>query len=173
MFHLNGRPVSQRWLFAIASAAFAVAVSAAASDSVTGTMTVAGKSYKLSHVSVRRQPAMTDKTKTVVVVLLTDAEVPKSVLDDPYRLELTDIARNGKLHGVSVTLGLDKKPSGTGFTYAKEVGGAIVSRQDQQTFEPAVFDDARVGGKLSGHGSFGEDTWEYSATFDAAVAKMK
>src|SRR5215470_4318873 len=82
---------------------------ASAEDSVTGTMTVGGKSYKLSNVSARRQPSMTDKTKTVLVVLLTDNAVPKNILDDRYRLELTELARDGKLHGVSVTLGLDKK----------------------------------------------------------------
>src|SRR5512132_814436 len=84
---------------------------AAETDSVTGSMTAGGKTYKLTHVSARRQLSMSDKTKTVVVVLLTDNAVPKNVLDDKYRLELTDLAREGKIHGVSVTLGLDKKPS--------------------------------------------------------------
>ena len=62
---------------------------------------------------------MTDKSQTVVVILVTDNEVPKSIIEDKYRLELTDLARAGKVHGVSVTLGPDGKPSGTGFTYAK------------------------------------------------------
>ena len=72
-----------------------------------------------------------------------------------------------------VTLGLDKKPFGTGWTYAKEFGGAIVNRDDQNSFEPAVFSDTRAEGKLSGRGSFGDDKWEYSATFKAAVSTMK
>src|SRR5713101_733408 len=136
-------------------------------------MTAGGKTYKLTHVSVRRQPDMNDKTRTVVVVLLTDNAVPKNIVDDRFRLELTDMAREGKSHGVSVTLGLDKKPSGTGWTYAKEFGGAIVNRADQSTFSPAVFNDSRVEGKLSGRGSFGEDKWEYTASFKAALATMK
>ena len=149
------------------------AAAAAEPDSVTGSMTAGGKTYKLTHVSARRQPSMSDKTKTVVVVLLTDNAVPKNVLDDKYRLELTDLAREGKIHGVSVTLGLDKKPSGTGWTYAKEFGGAIVNRADQNAFEPSVFSDSRVEGKLSGRGSFGDDKWDYTASFKAALATMK
>ena len=151
----------------------AAAAGAAEADSVSGTMTAGGKTYKLSHVAARRQPYMNDKAKTVVVVLLTDEAVPKNVLDDKFRLELTDLAREGKIHGVSVTLGLDKKPFGTGWTYAKEFGGAIVNRDDQNSFEPAVFSDTRAEGKLSGRGSFGDDKWEYSATFKAAVSTMK
>jgi hypothetical protein len=143
------------------------------SDSVTGSMTVAGKTYKLTHVSARRQPDLADKSKMVVVVLLTDNEVPKSVLDDRYRLELTDLAREGKIHGVSVTLGTDKQPSGTGFTYAKELGGAIVNRPDQHTFEPVLFADTRVEGKLSGKGSFGDDKWDYTAAFKSSVSTLK
>ena len=83
------------------------------------------------------------------------------------------MARDGKIHGVSATLGMDKKPAGTGFTYAKEVGGAIVNRADQQTFEPALVNDSRVEGKLAGRGTFGDDKWDYTATFKAALAKMK
>jgi hypothetical protein len=149
------------------------AAAAADTDSVTGSMTAGGKTYKLTHVSVRRQPYMNDKTKTVVVVLLTDNAVPKNVLDDKYRLELTDLAREGKIHGVSVTLGLGKKPSGTGWTYAKEFGGAIVNRDDQHSFGPAVFTDSRAEGKLSGHGTFGDEKWDYTANFKAAVSTLK
>jgi hypothetical protein len=146
---------------------------AAETDMATGTMTVAGKTYKLAHVYTRRQPDMNDKTKTVVVVLLTDNAVPKNIVDDRFRLELTDLAREGKIHGVSVTLGLDKKPSGTGWTYAKEFGGAIVNRADQNIFSPAVFNDTRIEGKLSGTGTFGDQKWEYAATVKAAVATLK
>jgi len=146
---------------------------AADTDSVTGSLTAGGKTYKLTHVSVRPEPSKKKKTKTVVVVLLTDNAVPKNVLDDKYRLELTDLAREGKIHGVSVTLGLDKKPSGTGWTYAKEFGGAIVNRDDQQSFEPAVFTDTRAEGKLSGHGTFGDEKWDYTANFKAAISTLK
>ena len=111
---------------------------AADTDSVTGSMTAGGKTYKLTHVSVRRQPSMNDKTKTVVVVLLTDNAVPKNVLDDKYRLELTDLAREGKIHGVSVTLGLDKKPSGTGWDLCQRV-----RRSDREPGRSAV---VRAGG---------------------------
>jgi len=142
-------------------------------DSVTGSMTAGGKTYKLAHVYARRQPSLTDKGQTVVVVLLTDSEVPRNIVDDKFRLELTDMARAGKVHGVSVTIGLDKKPSGTGWTYAREFDGAIVNRADQSAFEPSVFSDSRVEGKLSGRGSFGDDKWDYTASFKAALATMK
>ena len=173
--HGQARVMRYRGLLALIVGAilFFSTAPASAEDSVSGTMTVGGKSYKLSHVSARRQPSMTDKTKTVLVVLLTDNAVPKNVLDDRYRLELTDLARDGRLHGLSVTLGLDKKPAGSGFTYAKEFGGAIVNREDQHFFAPAVFTDARAEGKLSGNGSFGDQKWEYTATFKAAVSTLK
>ena len=142
---------------------------AGAGDTVAGSFQVGGKSYKLTHVYARRQPSMTDKSKTVLVVLMTDNEVPKSVVEDKYRLELTDLARQGKIHGVSVTIGSDNKPEGTGFTYAKEVDGAIVNRADQHTVAVSA-DAAKVEGKLSGQGSFGDATWKYDATVKAAIA---
>jgi hypothetical protein len=164
-------------LFAVAAVSTALAAPLGAAgpgaDSVEGSMTVAGKTYKLEHVYARREPNASQKTQTVVVVLLTDKEVPRSVLDDKYRLELTDLARDGKFHGVSVTIGLDRRPTGTGWTYAKELGGAIVNRAEQHAFEPGRFDESRVEGKLSGHGSFGDDKWEYTATFKAAPAAGK
>ena len=141
-------------------------------DSVTGSFTAVGKTYKLAHVYARRQPSMTDKSQTVVVILVTDNEVPKSIIDDKYRLELTDLARAGKVHGVSVTLGPDGKPSGTGFTYAKEFDGAIVNRADQHKAQVKI-DATRAEGDLSGNGTFGSDKWEYTATFKATLATMK
>src|SRR5262249_12202153 len=142
-------------------------------DSVTGSMTAGGKTYKLAHVSARKQPYMNDKTKTVVVVLLTDNPVPKNVLEDRYRLELTDLAREGKIHGVSVTPGRDKQPCGSGWAYAKECGGAMVNRDEQHTVQATVFNDSRVEGKLAGHGTFGDAKWEYSVEIKAAVSTLK
>jgi hypothetical protein len=150
-----------------------VAASGAEPDSVTGSMTAGGKTYRLAHVYARRQPSMADKSRTVIVVLLTDNEVPKSIVEEKFRLELTDLARQGKIYGVSVTLDTNKKPSDTGFTYAKELDGAIVNRADQHTFEPVLFNDSRIEGKLSGRGSFGDAKWDYTATFKAALAAMK
>ncbi len=142
-------------------------------DTVTGTFQAGGKTYTLSHVYVRRQPSMTDKSKSAVVVLLTDNEVPKAIVDDKYRLELTDLARQGKIHGVSITIGADKKPEGTGFTYAKEFDGAIVNGADQHTLAATVFDDSKLEGKLTGSGSFGDAKWLYQATIKAAIGSMK
>jgi hypothetical protein len=155
-------------LFALAGTA-----ASASPDTVVGSMTAGGKTYKLTHVWARRQPSLSDPSKMVVVVLVTDGPVPQNVLDDKFRLELTNIAREGKVHGVSVTLGLDKKPSGTGWTYAQEFGGAIVNRDDQHTFQPAVFNDTRIEGKLSGKGSFGDQTWSYTAEVKAAISALK
>ncbi len=169
------RTITRGLLVFAAAALLGLPVAGAAADSgsVTGSMTAGGKTYRLAHVYARRQPNAADQKQTVVVVLLTDNEVPRSILDDKYRLELTDMARDGKIHGVSVTIGLDKKPSGTGWIYAKEFGGAIVNRADQQSFESGRFDDSQVEGKVSGHGSFGEDKWEYTATFKAALSTTK
>ena len=174
--HGSDRPSTARRLSVFAACALfgLTGVGAGAEpDSVTGSMTAGGKAYKLAHVYVRRQPSLTDKSQTVVVILLTDSEVPKNIVDDKFRLELTDMARAGKVHGVSVTIGLDKKPAGTGWTYTKEFGGAIVNRADQSTFEPSAFSDSRVEGKLSGRGSFGDDKWDDSASFRAALATTK
>lgn len=146
---------------------------AAGGDTVTGSFQAGGKTYKLSHVYARRQPSLTDKTKNVVVVLLTDNEVPKAILDDQYRLELTDLAREGKIHGVSITIGPDKKPEGTGFTYAKEFSGAIVNRADQHALAATAFDESKLEGKLTGNGTFGEATWRYEATVKAAIGSVK
>ena len=145
----------------------ALAALAVEPGTVAGTLTVGGKTYTLAHAYARRQPNPAEKNQTVFLLLLSDNEVPKSILDDRFRLELTDLARDGKFHGVSVTVGRDKRITGTGWTYAKELGGAIVNRPEQHTFEPGRFDESRVEGKLSGRGRFGDDTWEYAAEFAA------
>src|SRR5439155_8887493 len=137
-----------------------------AADSVTGSFSAAGKTYKLAHVYARRQPSLSDPSRTAVIILLTDNEVPRSIVDDKYRLELTDLAREGKIHGVAVSLGTDGKPSGAGFTYAKELGGAVVNPADQNKSQVKI-DGARAEGSLSGSGTFGSDKWEYSATVKA------
>ncbi len=103
---------------------------------------------------------------------MTDNEVPKSIVDDKFRLELTDLARDGKIHGVSVSLAPDGKPSGAGFVYAKEVGGAIVNRAEQDKSQVKV-DGTHAEGSLSGSGTFGSDKWEYTATVKAALAAAK
>ena len=141
-------------------------------DSVTGSFTVAGKTYRLAHVYARRQPSMSDKSQTVVLMLLTDDEVPKNIVDDQYRLELTDLARAGKIHGVSVSLGADGKPSGAGFVYAKELGGASVNLAEQNKSAVKI-DGPRAEGSLSGNGTFGSDKWEYTATVKATLAATK
>jgi len=163
---------AHRFLLTLLAASTGLAASGTAApspDTVKGSLTVGAKSYALAHVYARRQPSMTEKGQTVVVVLLTDNEVPKNVVDDKYRLELTDLARAGKIHGVSVTLGADGKPSGTGFTYAKEFEGAIVNRADQHKAQVKI-DGSQLDGSLSGNGTFGSDKWEYSASFKAALA---
>src|SRR5262252_3329566 len=159
------RPNVLRVFLTIAAGAVALAAAALAAppDSVKGSLTVGGKAYALSHVYARRQPSSTDKGQTVVVVLLTDNEVPKSVVDDRFRLELTDLARAGKIHGVSVALGADGKPSGTGFTYAKEFEGAVVNKAEQNKSQVKI-SGAQIDGSLSGNGTFGNDKWEYSAS---------
>jgi hypothetical protein len=146
---------------------------ASGGDTVTGSFQVGGKTYTLSHVYARRQPSPTDKSKSIVVILLTDSEVPKAIVDDKYRLELTDLARQGKIHGVSITIGAGKKPEGTGFTYAKELDGAIVNRADQHTLAATAFDDSKLEGKLSGSGSFGDVKWQYQATVKAAIGSIR
>jgi len=173
--HAPPRSTAVRRLLSIAAFSL-VAVTAtgrgAGADSVTGSFTAGGKTYKLAHVYARQQPSTTDKGQTVVVILITDTEVPRSIVDDRYRLELTDLARAGKVHGVSVTLGPDGKPSGTGFTYAKEFDGAIVNRADQQKSQVKI-DGTRAEGDLSGSGTFGSDKWEYTASVKATLATMK
>ncbi len=161
-------------LFAVSfTIPFLSASRAAAEDTVSGSFTARGTTYKLSHVYVRREPSNYDQARTVVVVLLTDNPIPKNVLDDRYRLSLTDLAREGKIHGVSVKIGADRKPADTGFTYAKEFGGAGMNRADQHTFEPKVLDDSHAEGKLAGQGAYGNDKWEYTATFKATVGTLK
>jgi hypothetical protein len=173
--HAPSRFIAARRFLSIAALAlvsFTGTGQGADADAVKGSFTVAGKTYKLAHVYARRQPSMTEKGQTVVVILMTDTEVPKSVVDDKYRLDLTDLAREGKLHGVSVTLDPDGKLTGTGFNYAKEFGGAFVNTADQQKSQVKI-DGTRAEGSLSGNGSIGTDKWEYTASVKATLATMK
>ena len=170
IFHRSRRFSSALWV--LLAAALTVAP-AAAQDAVSGTFSFAGKTYKLTHVNVSRQPLMTDNSKIVFVVLLTDNPIPAKVLNDRFRLELTDLAREGKFHGVSVTIGADRKPVGTSWNYAKEFGGAMITRADQHTFEAKALDDSHAEGQLFGQGSIGDDKWDYSASCKTALTTSK
>jgi hypothetical protein len=78
--HASARSSARRIVVLTASALVGLTAfgAGAGPDSVTGSMTAGGKTQKLAHVYARRQPSLTDKRQTVVVVLMTDNEVPKA-----------------------------------------------------------------------------------------------
>ena len=82
--------------------AMAMATICLAQNTVDGSMTVAGKKAKLSHVYAYAVPGFFDKTKDDTVVLLTDRELAPAQIRDSFGLN--KLVEQGKLCYVQETI---------------------------------------------------------------------
>jgi hypothetical protein len=150
-----------------------VAGSAAAQNTVDGTLVVGGQTFKLTHVYAYAQKGFFDESKQDVVVVLADAAIPAATLHD--RFALGDLAKAGKLHFVQQTINTE----GQVINYLvrhqlfkmAESGGSSF-----HVFEPKTFDKATISGRAhttKPQTSFDDIEYSYDATFVAKIEPMK
>ena len=145
----------------------ATLASAQAPATVTGTLMIAGKSYKLTHVRAQEQKDPFDAAKKQIRVVLSDVEISTKTMhdDDAY----VDLINEEKLHTIEFV-----------FTAAGDpvTGGTRHDMSEHQftigsyTFEKQRFDATVVAGKVSVV-SPKTSSWAFSATatFSAPVTR--
>ncbi|MDL2716344.1 MAG: DUF4878 domain-containing protein [Acidobacteriota bacterium] len=155
-------------------AAFGLLISPAAlaADGKTeGSITVNGKTTKLTHAYARAVKGFFDKTKEDVEVILTDVPLEAKALEDSF--ERMHMADAGKLHAFEITIGADGKPISTAFrdNGFKKASPSGLSSED--VFTKKVFDgktvDARY--KSAKQGEFFGETYSFDVSFRADITR--
>ena len=143
----------------------------AADGKAEGTLTVNGKTTKLSHAYARAVKGFLDKTKEDVEVILTDVPLESKALEDQF--ERMHMADAGKLHAFEISLAEDGTPISTSFrdNGFKKASPSGLSSED--VFTKKVFDGKTVEGRYKSaklHEFFG-DTYAFDVTFSAAITR--
>jgi hypothetical protein len=113
-----------------------------------GTVTYDGTTYELRHAFARTEPGSFDKSKRQVVLDLLDAPLPAKTLAS--RFEMMDLARAGKVHGVSVTIDADHDIISGSFYLP---GLEMASSTGWQEFEAVAFDGKTIEGRVYSKGA--------------------
>jgi hypothetical protein len=140
------------------------------SGTADGTLTVAGKTTPLTYAYARAGQGFFDKTKEDILVILSDVPLAQAALEDEFARH--QMAADGKLHAVEVTLNSEKEPISGGLlheAFGKTQG--YVSVVGMHKFEASVFDGKTVAGKLwmAKPEDFMNTQYQYAATFRAEV----
>ena len=158
-------------LFAAAFGLCAALPARADDGTASGSITVNGKTTKLSHAYARAMPGFFDKTKEDVQVVLTDVALePKALEDEFERIHLADA---GKLHAFEITLNAEGKPISTSFrdNGFKKASPSGLSSADVYTSK--VFDGKTVEGsyKSAKPGEFFGETYSFDVSFRAEITR--
>jgi len=143
----------------------------AADGKAEGTITVNGKTTKISYAYARAVKAAFDKTKEDVEVILTDVPLESKALEDQF--ERMHMADAGKLHAFEITIDPEGNPISTSFrdNGFKKASPSGLSSED--VFTKKVFDGKTVEGRYKSaklHEFFG-DTYAFDVTFSAAITR--
>lgn len=154
-------------LIALASAPL---VARQAAPTVSGTFTVAGKAAKITHVYASSGPGFFDKSKTDMMVVLSDIELTPAQLADQFAL--VELANAGKVHAIVLVIDADKQiiscqMHDQAFKMSASVAGS------NNKFDATAFTKTRIAGKAytAKPDTFGprDVPYEFSVTFDAPV----
>jgi len=141
-----------------------------AAGTASGQLTVGGVTTPLTHAYARAAKGFFDPSKEDVLVILSDVPIAEEALEDEFARH--NLAAEGKLHAIEVTLNADKEPIGGGLlheAFSKMQGYVSITGMHQ--FEAKTFEPSLVEGKLfmSKPSEFLKTSFEYSATFRAPV----
>jgi hypothetical protein len=153
-------------------AALAVTLPLAAQQAGTadGTYTVGAKTTKLTYAYAIAKKGFFDEKKEDILVILSDVPLSQAALDDPF--ERMHMARDGKLHGLELTVNSDKLvTSGTLLHEAFVKFQGSVSATGMHQFDAKTFDGKTAAGKLSTSrpSDFQDIAFQYQATFEAPI----
>jgi hypothetical protein len=155
-------------------AMLAPAMALAAAGTASGTFTVKGKAWKLTHAYAKAKPHGTDKTKEEIEVILSDVPLDAKVLDDPTPFGLIDLSRADKLHAIRFFISPPTMVTGTMlFDYPAFKMGSVSAAGTDIKLDVKTLDKATVAGKLytAKPLDFNDVPYEYSVTFSAPISR--
>jgi hypothetical protein len=139
-----------------------------ATGTASGTLTIEGKTFKLTKVRALEQPNPFDEKKKIIRVVLSDVPVPEKALKDNDAM--MDLILDEKLHTIEFTF----TPEGETF------GGELYYDMKSHGFSPGTFgfekkffDAKRASGKVSAKETDKKALMRFActATFDAPVER--
>lgn len=135
-------------------------------DSVSGTLTVDGKTFKLARVRAQERPNPFDSSKNIIRVVLSDVPVSDEVMNNKDAFE--DLIADEKLHAIEFTFTPD------GETFGGELYYNMMSHIFQAgtfDFEKKTFNSKTVSGKVSAKedSKNAEMHFKVVATFTVAI----
>ena len=150
-----------------------IAASAQTSGTATGTLTVNGRATKLSHAQALETQDYTlgaDRKLvqvTVIKVFLSDTPIE----DQEDHFDLGVRGKEGKLHGLQVTISKEGEPLSGALYHKAFQNGALSMSLGGALFEPNVFNDKTVSGKVRMEKpmEFSGVTFDFDVTFSAPV----
>jgi hypothetical protein len=150
---------------------FASPAAPAADGKAGGTITVNGKTTKLSYAYARAVKGSFDKTKEDVEIILSDVALDGKALEDEF--ERMHMADAGKLHAFEITLSEEGTPISTSFRDNNFKQGSPSGLSSEDVFTKKVFDGTTVDASYKSskpHEFFG-DTYSFDVTFRADVTR--
>jgi hypothetical protein len=156
----------------LAAGVAAIAPRAAAADGkAEGTLTVNGKTTKLSYAYARAVKGFFDKTKEDVEVVLSDVPLEAKTLEDQF--ERIHMADAGKLHAFEITIDAEGKPISTAFRHNGFKGPSPSGLSSEDVFTKKTFDGKTVDGryKSAKQKEFFGNTYTFDVTFRADITR--
>jgi hypothetical protein len=156
----------------LAAGVAAIAPRAAAADGkAEGTLTVNGKTTKLSYAYARAVKGFFDKTKEDVEVVLSDVPLEAKALEDQF--ERIHMADTGKLHAFEITIDAEGKPISTAFRHNGFKGPSPSGLSSEDVFTKKTFDGKTVDGryKSAKQKEFFGNTYTFDVTFRADITR--
>lgn len=165
--------MSVRSLALLLSLSLASSAAFAAAGTAKGSLTVNGKTVKLTHAYATTKKNPFDAKKTDYYVVITDREVPEAAIHDEF--EMLRAAKG--LNGLSIQVTNPEKSVISGMIYSPHFETmSQISATGVHELETTAFGPDRVAGKLWADGTqeFFRHTYTFNVTFDAPVmAKPK
>jgi hypothetical protein len=158
--------------FVLAAGAAAMAPRAIAADGkAEGTITVNGKTTKLSFAYARAVKGFFDKTKEDVEVVLSDVPLEAKALEDQF--ERMHMAEAGKLHAFEITLNAEGTPISTAFHHNGFKGPSPSGLSSEDVFTKKTFDGKTVEGryKSAKQREFFGNTYAFDVAFKADITR--
>jgi hypothetical protein len=143
----------------------------AADGKAEGTITVNGKTTKLSYAYARAVRGFFDKTKEDVEVVLTDVPLDAKAREDQF--ERMHMADAGKLHAFEITIDADGKPISTAYRHDGFKGPSPSGLSSEDVLTKKTFDGKTVDGRYKSakpHEFFG-NTYAFDVAFRADITR--
>jgi ketosteroid isomerase-like protein len=143
----------------------------AADGKAQGTITVNGKTTKLSYAYARAVPGFFDKKKEDVEVILSDVPLEGKALEDQF--ERMHMAADGKLHTFEITVNADASPISTSFNHNGFKGPSPSGLSSDDVFTKKTFDGKTVDASYKSakqHEFFG-NTYAFDVSFRAEITR--